>query len=156
MSSAASAPANRDWLPHVVRFMEEEIPFNRFLGLKVDHLEAGVCVLRLPWQPPLVGDPFRPSVHGGVTAMLVDTCGGAACFSLLERPTDRVSTVDMRVDYLRPAAGADLLARGRVIRMGNRVAVTHMEVFCGALDDADGPFATGSGVYNVLRKGDRR
>jgi acyl-coenzyme A thioesterase PaaI-like protein len=40
--------------------------------------------------------------------------------------------------------------------MGNRVAVTRMEVFSGSLDDPDGPIATGSGVYNVLRKGDRR
>ncbi len=148
----ASAPA---WWPRVVQFMEEAIPFNAFLGVRVEHLEHGLCVLRLPWRGELVGDPFRPAVHGGVTATLIDTAGGAACFSLLERPTDRVSTVDMRVDYLRPGAGADLYCRGRVIRMGNRVAVTHTELFCGGLDTPEGPIATGSGVYNVLRKGDR-
>jgi uncharacterized protein (TIGR00369 family) len=155
-ASPAAAPADAPaWVPRVVQFMEEAIPFNAFLGVKVDHLAAGVCVLRLPWRAELVGDPFRPAVHGGVSATLIDTAGGAACFSLLERPTDRVSTVDMRVDYLRPGAGADLFCRGRVIRMGNRVAVTHMELFCGGLDTAEGPIATGSGVYNVLRKGDR-
>lgn len=144
-----------EWSPRVVQFMEEAIPFNKFLGIRVDTLANGVCVLRLPWRVELVGDPFRPAVHGGVTATLIDTAGGAACFSMMERPTDRVSTVDMRVDYLRPGANADLLCRARVIRMGNRVAVTHMELFCGALDAAEGPIATGSGVYNVLRKGDR-
>lgn len=151
-------PSLPEWSPRVIQFMEEAIPFNRFLGIRVETLAAGVCVLRLPWRPELVGDPFRPAVHGGVTATLVDTAGGAACFSLLEKPTERVSTVDMRIDYLRPGANADLLCRARVIRMGNRVAVTHMEVFCGALDTPEAPntpIATGSGVYNVLRKGDR-
>lgn len=144
-----------EWFPRVVQFMEGAIPFNHFLGVRVDSIARGVCVLRLPWRPELVGDPFRPCVHGGVTATLIDTAGGAACFSMLERPMDRVSTVDMRVDYLRPGAGADLLCRGRVVRMGNRVAATHMEVFVGTLDEPSGPIATGNGVYNVLRKGDK-
>lgn len=144
-----------EWFPRVVQFMEEAIPFNRFLGMRVETVAHGLCVLRIPWRAELVGDPFRPCVHGGVTATLIDTAGGAACFTMLERTSDRVSTVDMRVDYLRPGAGADLLCRGRVIRMGNRVAATHTEVFVGQLDHPDGPIATGSGVYNVLRKGDR-
>jgi len=152
--AAMSSPS--EWLPRIIQFMEEGIPFNRYVGVKCVSIGQGECVLRVPWRDELVGDPFRPAVHGGVTSMLVDTAGGAACFSLLERYTDRVSTVDMRVDYLRPGAGGDLYCRGRVIRMGNRVAVTRMEVFVGQVDDPAGPIATGSGVYNVLRKGDRK
>jgi uncharacterized protein (TIGR00369 family) len=140
----------------LVRFMEELIPFNRFLGLKVDTLSEGYCVLRLPWREELTGDPFRPAVHGGVLSTLVDTAGGLACFSKLTSRKDRVSTVDLRVDYLRPGHGQDLLCEARVVRMGNRVAVARMEVFAGALPPDHeakeaAALATGQAVYNVVR-----
>ncbi|MDP6929138.1 MAG: hypothetical protein QF412_05490, partial [Planctomycetota bacterium] len=53
----------------LARFMEEEVPFHRLLGLKVEALGEGECVLRLPWRDEFTGDPFRPAVHGGVTSM---------------------------------------------------------------------------------------
>ncbi len=140
----------------LIRFMEELIPFNRLLGLKVELLAEGHCVLRVPWRDELTGDPFRPAVHGGVLSMLVDTAGGLACFSKLTSRKDRVSTVDLRIDYLRPAHGQDLRCEGRVVRMGNRVAVARMAVFAGEiLADHDAKeaaaIATGQAVYNVVR-----
>ena len=142
--------------PERVReFMESGVPFNAYLGVKIETLEAGLCVLRLPWRPELIGDPFRPSVHGGVTAMLVDTAGGTACFTRLSRDTDRLGTVDMRVDYLRPGAGEDLYAEGTVVRMGNRVGVASVRIFCGRPGPDTLPIATGSAVYSVFRPGDR-
>ena len=138
--------------------MEERIPFNKHMGLKAVALRAGHAVLRLPWADHLIGDPMRPAVHGGVFSMLADTAGGAACFSLLAKRTDRVSTVDLRIDYLRPgAAGGDIFCVADVVRMGNRVAVARMSVFCGTLPDSgtqerDQPVATGQAVYNVVRQ----
>lgn len=131
----------------LIEWFERGIPFNVMLGLRVDAFTRGRAVLRLPWQDALVGDVARPSLHGGVTSMLADTAGGAACFAMLDRPTDRVSTVDLRVDYLRPGAGEDVVCRAEVLRMGNRVGVTRMEVFVGETN-----VATGHGVYNILRR----
>lgn len=141
----------------LVHFMEEGIPFNRVLGIRVEHLTRGRCVLRIPWADQLIGDPLRPSVHGGVTSALADTAGGAACFSHMTSHTDRVSTVDLRIDYLRPSHEGDLWCEARVLRMGNKVAVARMEVFSGALPprgtpERDEAIATGQGVYNVLRR----
>ena len=141
----------------LIRFMEEQIPFNRLLGLRVDALEHGRCLLRVPWRDELVGDPFRPSVHGGVTSALADTAGGMACFTHLSSYEDRLSTVDLRIDYLRPGAGDDLLCEATVVRMGKRVAVANMEVFLGALPvegETRRPLAVGRGVYDVLRRGE--
>ncbi len=142
----------RRWL---VELFEQRIPFNGVLGLKVESIARGYTVLRIPWRDDLVGDPGRQAVHGGVTSMLVDTTGGAACFTALERPEDRVSTVDLRVDYLRPGLGGDLVCEAEVVRVGNRVAVARSEVFIGALPE-DGepraPVATGHSVYNIMRK----
>lgn len=145
------SPARRDQL---VEWFERGIPFNRYLGLRLDFLERGHAVLRIPWRDELIGDVERPAVHGGVTSMLVDTAGGAACFAMLDNASDRVSTVDLRVDYLRPGGGEDLVCTATIVRMGNRVAVARMEVHSGDVssDSTAAPFATGHGVYNILRR----
>ena len=143
-------------LTPLAQFMEEGIPYNRFMGLRCEVLERGRCVLRVPWREELVGDPFRPAVHGGVTSALVDTAGGGAVFTMMGSATDRTSTVDLRVDFLRPGPAADLVCEARVVRMGNRVAVTRMQVYSEEIppegsDAYDKPFATGQGVYNIVR-----
>jgi uncharacterized protein (TIGR00369 family) len=144
------------WL---VRLMEEHIPFNRMLGMKVEQLGAGTCILRLPWRDELIGDPLRQAVHGGVLSTLADTAGGLACFSRLRSQDERVSTVDLRVDYLRPGPPLDLLCHAKTIRMGNRVAVARMTLLSGPdLPPPDrlehDPIATAQAVYNVVRPRD--
>ncbi|MEM6989795.1 MAG: hotdog fold thioesterase [Myxococcota bacterium] len=140
----------------LVHWFENGIPFNVHLGLRVDRITRGGAVLRLPFQEAMIGDTRRPALHGGVTSMLADTAGGAACFSMLDNVDDRVSTVDLRVDYLRPGIAADVVCQATVVRMGNRVGVTSMNLWSGGLPD-DGatdpkPFATAHGVYNILRR----
>jgi uncharacterized protein (TIGR00369 family) len=89
------------WDPKVVElireFMEQRIPFNQVLGVRVSHLAEGFARLEIPFRPELIGDPFRPAIHGGVLSTLIDTCGGAAAFTLIT-PPETVSTIDLRVD----------------------------------------------------------
>lgn len=139
---------DRESLALVHQFIEEQIPFHKLLGLKVDHLGPGEARLRLPFKPAFVGDPFRPALHGGVLSTLLDTVGGMAVFTRLPWG-DRASTVDMRVDFLRPGLMEDLVAEGKVERLGNRVAVTEMRVYHPGRETE--PVATGRGVYNIRR-----
>lgn len=142
----------------LTRWFERGIPFNASLGLRVDSLAHGEAVLRLPYRDAFIGDTGRPAIHGGVISMLADTAGGAACFATLDSDQDRLSTVDLRVDYLRPGPAVDVVCRAEVVRMGNRVGVTTMTLFGGSLpqpgDDPGRtrPFATAHGVYNILRR----
>ena len=39
-----------------------------------------------------------------------------------------IGTIDLHVDYLRPGRGKYFIATGRVVRLGNRVAVAHMDL----------------------------
>lgn len=135
----------------IIRFMEEGIPFNRYLGLKVHHLEHGKCVLRLPWDDNFIGDTMRPALHGGVTSTLIDVAGGCACFTMIELPQTRLSTVDLRIDYLLPGPAEELFVSAEVIRMGNRVATATMELRAGSPTNEE-VFAIGRGVYNVKRE----
>ncbi|HWG90160.1 MAG TPA: PaaI family thioesterase [Candidatus Thermoplasmatota archaeon] len=118
-------------------------PYHQWLGVQLVEVEKGRVVLRLPFRPEFVGNPMIPAYHGGITAALVDLSGGVVLFSELRIPTP---TIDMRVDYLRPAlAGKALIAEARVRAIGKTVA--HVDV---VIHDEDGrEVATGTGVYTV-------
>jgi len=131
----------------LVAFFEERIPFNRHLGMKVVSVSPGRCEMSIPIQPHLIGDLSRPALHGGVIAALADTVGGLA---LLTRNEDagfpKVSTIDLRIDYLQPATtGHPLMAVSEVVRFGNRVGVTDTVVRQG-----DRVVAQARGVYNIV------
>ena len=133
----------------LAEFMEQRIPFNVFLGMKVTHVSDGTAEMMIPARAELTGDPFRPALHGGVVSSLADTVGGLAVFSQLG-PDRIASTLDLRIDYLRPGAiQQDLFARATVVRAGNRVAVTHTLIF---QEDEAKPIATANAVYNVVAR----
>ncbi len=133
------------------QFFDEAIPFNHFLGLKLVTVERGRVVARLPFRPELVGDPTRPALHGGVISMVADTVGGSAVWSVTN-PGDKVATIDLRVDYLRPGRLVELHASAEVLRVGNRVGVSSIRIY--HPDDADRPIAVAMGVYTVRRAGE--
>jgi len=136
-----------DPLQEHIRFFEQ-IPFNRYLGIKVDALQKGFARLILPYRPDFVGDIRRHALHGGLISTLVDTCGGAAVWSCC-RIDDAIATIDVRVDYLRPAPEDDLIAEGTVKLLGNRVGNVHVKVRSAKYKSKT--LAEGRGVYNIRR-----
>jgi uncharacterized protein (TIGR00369 family) len=130
-------------------FMESQIPFNAFLGMKVTLMNDGEAEMMITARPELTGDPFRPALHGGVLSSLADTVGGLAVFTKVGR-THIASTVDLRIDYLRPGqVDLNIYARAKVLRVGNRVAATHTVVY---QEDIDRPIATANAVYNMVTR----
>ena len=132
----------------VRRFAEELIPFNRFLGLRVLHVERGRVEMEIPWRAELIGDPMKPAVHGGVISTLADTAGGMAIWTALESPAQqRVSTIDLRIDYLRPGRPEALVAEAVVVRAGRSVGVADIRVY--QPSSRTEIIATGKGVYAI-------
>lgn len=91
-----------------VAAMMREIAHCRTLGIAVVSVERGSALLRLPYSARFVGDPETGVVHGGVVTTLMDTAGG--CASLTLTPEGHtLATLDLRIDYLKPAeAGQDI------------------------------------------------
>lgn len=129
-------------------FWEEKIAFNNHLGIRLVAHSKGFARMELPYRPEYIGDPYRPALHGGLISTLADTTGGAAVWSELD-PGDKISTVDLRIDFLRPAPLETLACEARIARIGNRVVVTDMAVF--ARSDPERLIATGKAVYNLRR-----
>ena len=128
------------------------IPFNKFLGITVEDAREGQVRLTLPYRPELIGDASRPALHGGVISTLIDTAGGFAVWTQLAGIDDRVSTIDLRVDYLSPGAPEMLYADASIVRVGNRVGV--VDVRCWQPSQPQRTVATGKAVYNIKRKED--
>ena len=82
---------------------------------------------------------------------VIDACGGFAVWTRISFE-DRVSTIDLRVDYLSPGKPELLVCEANVVRVGNRVAVCDVRVF--QPSDPASTIATGKAVYNIKRKDD--
>jgi uncharacterized protein (TIGR00369 family) len=126
---------------------EELIPFNKWLGMKIEHMERGHVIASIPWRPEIVGDPTVPALHGGVIGAVADATGGMAVWSLLDNPASRLSTVDMRVDYLRPGKQEKLIASSHVVRLGARLGWADVRLYHPGRENE--LIATGRAVYTI-------
>lgn len=115
--------------PRPVPHLEDLIripPFHGWLGLTLVEASPGHAVVRVPYKDELIGNPLIPAIHGGITAALIDLAGGAVTFAALGIPTP---TIDMRVDFLRPALSEmDLVAVARAVNIGSTIAYVDVEV----------------------------
>ncbi len=100
-------------------------PFHRLIGLELVRAEAGEVEMRLPWREELGRADGSDWYHGGILSALIDIAGDYAIASRLDR---WVATIDLRVDYLRPALRGDLTARARAIKVGKTVGVADVEL----------------------------
>lgn len=129
------------------------IPFNKLLGMQLVEIRDGFALIKIPFNQDLIGDPRAQALHGGLISASMDTVGGAAAMTTLVSFEDKISTIDIRVDYLRPGKAQDLFVEGEIARSGNRIVVTRMIAY---QEDINQPIAEGKGVYNVKRKTDTK
>ena len=136
---------------------EDKIPFNRLLGIKVLSVDGAQTRLRFDMHDELVGHFVHKYLHGGVTSAALDVSGGmTALVSVLKKLShlsfqdkvkrfNNLGTIDLRVDYLRPGRGEFFVATGYILRTGNKVAVTRMELH----NEEDTLIAVGTGAYTI-------
>lgn len=118
-------------------------PFHQWLKpevLNVDE-ESGV-VIRLMLRPEFRRHPERLEIHGGVVASLIDIAGHAAVAVKLRRG---IPTIDLRIDYLRMAAGRELRAAAVLLKLGRTLGVLDVRV----TDDQDKLVAVGRGSFST-------
>ncbi len=132
-------------------------PFVDLLGLTFERLDSGEILVKLQMREELIGNLETGTIHGGAISAMLDITGGLAVFRKLRKDMQelsledqmkrlsKVKTIDMRVDYLRPPKGNEFIGTASILRTGNKVAVTRMELH----NDDEKLIAVGTGTYIV-------
>lgn len=101
--------------------------FARTLGYDVSHAERGrVVIVLIP-----TGAHLNPAgtVHGGLTATLLDSCKGLAIQSMLDKGVSQ-ATLEFKVSLMRPITPetGQIRAEGTVLNCGRRVGTAEGRV----------------------------
>lgn len=99
--------------------LTDAIPYARYLGITAATTD-GRLISSLAYSPRNLGNPALPALHGGVVGAFLEL---AATFELLWHLECLTipKTVNVSIDYLRPAGPATSHARGIITRYGRRV-----------------------------------
>ena len=115
--------------PEVIEQVVLGIPHCHAMGVGFVSVSPGHATLSLPWREDLVGDPESGVLAGGVVTSLIDTVCGMAVWSSLTRFM-QIATLDLRIDYLRPATkGALLHASAHCYKVTRSVAFVRSTAF---------------------------
>jgi uncharacterized protein (TIGR00369 family) len=116
------------------------VAYARFLGLQLGDFHDGEASIQLEVRDELKQN--QGVVHGGAVASLIDTASAFAVLTRIEI-TERVTTTDLTIHYLRPVTSGWMTARARIIRGGRRLFVLSVDV----TNDADQLIATAVTTY---------
>ena len=119
-------------------------PYQRFLNVEWVRFEPGIAEVRLPFREEFLRADGSDWYHGGVVAALIDIAGDYALWSQVGAG---LPTIDLRVDWLRPARRGALLAIGRSVKVGRTVCCADIEV----RDEQGTLVAVGRGTYATPR-----
>ena len=144
-----SAPAPITLAEELMQKYVGVIPHVAELGMTVIHAARGMAIMKLPYQDRLIGNPETGVIHGGVVTTLIDTVCGLATITAPDEPS-RVATLDLRIDYLRPATPKrDLFARAEVYKLTRNVAVLRAEAY---EDDPRDLVASAASTFMFVRR----
>ncbi len=110
----------------IMRQRLNESPFYQLIGIEILELRSGYSRFRLAVTRDLQN--VSGIAHGGAIASIADASMGVALATLLDPLVQRPITVEMKINYVAPARGGELIAEGRVVQKGSTVTVTGSEV----------------------------
>lgn len=122
-------------------------PMVKFMGIRLESWDAANDLLTctMSMRPEFSNMPDFSSFHGGGIATLVDT---TTCFAVIGKGFNACSTVNLRVDYLRPAISTSLKCVAKIRRLGRTAAAVDADVF----DDAGKLVAIGRCNLVIFQK----
>jgi acyl-CoA thioesterase len=134
-----------------IQQMAQNAGYFQLLDLQIAKAQNGVAEARIQVDARLLHP--QQLVHGGVIFTLADTAMAMALMSALPART-LVSTIEAKINYLRPARTGELVAEATIIHQGNTTAVLEATVYNS--DSSNGterlPIAKMLGTFNIQRK----
>ena len=114
--------------------------FNHYLGIHVRRSHTDGVTVECSVRKELLN--FAGVLHGGVTATLADVAVGQA----LKKQGRHSTTVELKINYLRPITGTKVTARSRILRVGKTLCTARVDIF----DDRKNHAAVAIVTYMLL------
>jgi uncharacterized protein (TIGR00369 family) len=119
------------------------MPFNKLVGIRLVRVHKDGVTISCKVRPELMN--AAGVLHGGVTATIADAAVGIAITMRLGRIA--ATTVEMKLNYLRPVASGKVTARARILRMGSTLCIGRVDLF----DDAREQVGAALLTYMLLK-----
>lgn len=106
-------------------FLKTELPWAEEYQIKLENIEEGLAVMRLPYHQ----NSTRPggTISGPHMMMLADACMYAVVLGMIGKVKLAVTT-NFNINFLRKPSKIDLLAEGKIIKLGKRLAVLEVSI----------------------------
>ena len=124
--------------------MKKTSPFHELVGIRLVRIHRDGVTIECKVRPELLN--ASGVLHGGVTATLADAAVGMAITQRLGR-AGAATTVEMKLNYLRPVSGRKITARARLLRVGSTLCVGRVDIF----DDGEELVGTALVTYMLLK-----
>jgi len=107
----------------LVKEMINSSPYYQLLGIEITDFGEKSAQLRMKVKDEL----FHAGgiVHGGAIASIVDS---AVAIALISLGITRLSTIELKLNYLLPVSKGEIIAEAKIIYKGNKIAVGDIEV----------------------------
>jgi uncharacterized protein (TIGR00369 family) len=121
--------ADSEQVASLLENLTRYVPHNQALGIRLVSMVDGRVTLALPYDAKLVGNPLTGVLHGGAITALLDGACGLSVYLKLGTPVP-IATLDLRIDYLRPAVpGREVHGRAECFKVTRSVAFVRCEAF---------------------------
>jgi uncharacterized protein (TIGR00369 family) len=121
-------------------------PIAELIGMVLESAGGGECVMSLEAQER--HENPMGTLHGGILCDLADAAMGMAFFSTLEEG-ESFTTLELKINYLRPFWTGRLVAKGRVVHRGRTVGLTECDI-----EDVDGRLIARASSTCMALRGD--
>lgn len=119
------------------------------MALDIQKVSAEGVLVRMPFNPDFCVDSDQTLLHGGILTALLDSVFGLANFIAIEG-VSTMATLDLRVDYLRPAhSRRDILVRARCYRQTRHIAFNSGSIWFDGHEDEE--IARGAATFALTR-----
>lgn len=130
-------------VPEFQNLIDQELPLVRLFGIQTESIADGGAVLRMRFNPDLI----RPggTIAGPALMALADATLYAVVLGMIGR-VELAVTTSLNINFLRKPPPADVIAEGRILKLGKRLAVGEVLLLSAELEEA---VAHVTGTYSI-------
>lgn len=130
-------------VPEFQNLIDQELPLVRLFGIQTESIADGRAVLRMRFNPDLI----RPggTIAGPALMALADATLYAVVLGMIGR-VELAVTTSLNINFLRKPPPADVIAEGRILKLGKRLAVGEVLLLSAELEEA---VAHVTGTYSI-------